>query len=186
MAVADVLRGQQQQQKQAQNNPQVANKIVHFENTDLDDDLAATEDVLDLHQVKKVQLTHAKWKVKIQSLGAGDQLIIYGSPLNMMLSMAGIDEKDEKRKQEYLANLTPDQIAMLEETRLRNFRRIVVRAVISLPLRMKPQHLCEPGELSVWKISDPDIIDLAKEVSILSGWNADARQFQDSNENPKA
>lgn len=182
----DVLKGQKQQGVAVQTNPQAANKVVHFENTALDADLCSTADILTSYQVKVVELPHAKRKIKIQSLGPGDQLNIYGSVFHTLLAVAGIDEKDEEAKQRYYENLTPDQLAMLEEVRLRNFRRIAVRAVISLPLRMKPQHLCDPGELSVWRLSDPDILFLAEEVSNLSGWSADARQFQDNNENSKA
>ena len=95
----DVLKGQKQQGVAVQTNPQAANKVVHFENTALDADLCSTADILTSYQVKVVELPHAKRKIKIQSLGPGDQLNIYGSVFHTLLAVAGIDEKDEEAKQ---------------------------------------------------------------------------------------
>ena len=186
MSAAEILQMQKQQQQNIQNNPQAASKVLQFENTAVDDDWLSVSDIVKRHQTAVIMLPYLKKKVRIQSLAPGDQMNIYGSPINTMLSTAGIDPNDEVRKKTYLNNLSPNQIATLEEVRLRNFRRIAVRAIRSIQFRTKQQDLCEPGEASIWKISDADIYFIAQKVSELSKWDADAQQFQDRDDNVKA
>ena len=61
---------------------------------------------------------------------------------------------------------------------MRNYRRLAVMSIISINFRMKIQERCKSDEVSIYRISDPDILYLHKEIKTLSGWDTDADKFK--------
>ena len=149
------------------------------ENIAIDSMLSTADEWISEYREHIVILPRSNRAVKIRSLDPGEQLNIYDDPFKAIIAQAGIDPDDEEARQHLRENLTREQNLVMIESNLANCRRIIVRAVLSLPLRMKPQDMCEPGEMSVWLFSDQDVLYLHQEVSRLSGWTAAATAFQD-------
>ena len=149
------------------------------ENASIDPILATADAWLSDHREAIIVLPGTNRAVKIQSLDPGEQFFVYDDPLAALAADAGVDIEDEDERKAFVSNLSIQERYAITESRLANYRRLIIRSVISLRLRMYQQHMCEPGELSVWKLSDLDVLFLHKEVSRLSGWTAAATEFQD-------
>ncbi|MDE0685618.1 MAG: hypothetical protein OXI63_22040 [Candidatus Poribacteria bacterium] len=140
----------------------------------------SVEAFLSHYSRKMVTLPVSGHTVEIQALPPGDYLSIYGSAFNVMMTAAGLDHEDDSQRKHFQRQLTERQRMAIAESNLNNYRRIVAKAIVSVPVSMLEQHLCPEGVLSIFQIADPQILFLHKEVQTLSGWNADVDRFQGS------
>ena len=140
--------------------------------------VTTVQEMLSRYQRKQITLPGSQWIVEIQSLPPGDYLSIYGSALRAMMTAAGLDYTDGEARSDFHENLTRQQRDSIADHNLRNYRRIVAKAIVSIPVSLDEQHLCPPGVLSVHQIADADILFIYDEVDKLSGWSADADRFQ--------
>ena len=124
--------------------------------------------------------------LEIQALPPGDYLSVYGSAFNAMMSAAGLDAQDPTQRKQFELQLTERQRMAVAEGNLNNYRRIVAKSIVSVPVSMLEQHLCPEGVLSIFQIADNEVVFLNKEVEKLSGWSVDVDRFQGSiPENPE-
>lgn len=128
-------------------------------------------------QQKTIQLPQSDLAVTIQRLGAAEYLNVYSSPVPAMMTAAGLDYNDAKARETFFDNGGVPKEVNYNEV-LRHYRRIVIKAVTSIRLSLQPQHLCNPGEVSIEQISDLHILFIVEEVNKLSGWDADVDRFQ--------
>ena len=136
------------------------------------------EQMLAHYNRHQVTLPTSKWELEIQALPPGDYLTVYGSAFNTLMTAAGLDPKDEAERSRFQEQMTPRQRASIAESNLMNFRRIVAKAIISVPVSMDEQYICPPGVVSIYQIADSEIVFVNKEVEKLSGWAADVNRFQ--------
>jgi len=140
----------------------------------------AVEAFLSHYSRKMLTLPISGNTVEIQALPPGDYLSVYGSAFNAMMTAAGLDPTDAGERKTFERELTERQRMAIAESNLNNYRRIVAKAIVSVPVSMLEQHLCPDGVLSVFQIADNEIVALHKEVETLSGWSADVDRFPGS------
>ena len=127
-----------------------------------------------------VTLPYSGNQVEVQALPPGDYLSVYGSAFNAMMTAAGLDTANETERKAFGRQLTERQRMAIAESNLNNYRRIVAKAIVSVPVSVHEQHLCSEGVLSVFQIADNEVVFLHKEVERLSCWNADVSRFSGS------
>lgn len=145
-----------------------------------DPGLTAATAFLDEYKCKTITLPFSGHVIEIQRLGPGEYLSVYGSALQPMMTAAGLDYNNSKARKKYEKTLTPNQRSAIVESNLQNFRRIAVKAITSIPFSMSPQHLCDNGVVSIYQISDSELLYICNEVDALSGWTADAEEFPEA------
>lgn len=142
--------------------------------------VTAVEDALKGYGRKVVTLPFSGWVVEIEALGPGDYYSVYGTALDDMMTSAGLEKSlnDDKARKKFREGLDAVQKCVLMEERTHNNRRLVVKAVRSMPLSMARQADCPPGVMSVLRIADAELSILWTEISKLSGWSRDLSRFQ--------
>ena len=139
------------------------------------------EDALKGYGRKVITLPFSGWVIEIERLGPGDYLSVYGTAMDAMMTSAGMEQAaidDEKERVKFREGLDAIQKCVLLDERVHNYRRIVVKAVRSMPLSMLRQGDCPPGVMSVLQIADVEVSYICREVDALSGWTTDGDRFQ--------
>ena len=181
MSAAAVSRGRKNAEKSAVKSGKkshITNPLYPFENKESDDYLAATKPFSSNYRTKRIMLPRKKLEVEITDLDAGHQFIVYGSPLAAMYSAAEVKPEEINKTEQLQKRLSSEDKKKIIGANMRNYRRLAVMSIISVNFRMKSQERCTSDQVSIYRISDPDILFLHKEIKKISGWDTDAVMFR--------
>lgn len=88
-------------------------------------------------------------------------------------TMMGDDDayEDENRRAEFIESLPESDQKQLLEAHWHDIKRVVCKAVQSIPLANKRQNECNPkiGEVSIDNLADVDVYTIWRRVNVLSG-----------------